>query len=319
MDAHAIRTVACLGTGTMGHAVAFLAARAGYMVRLFGRTPESVRRGLEGIERASALYRENGLLSAEEGAALRARVTGFAHLKEAVQGADLVMESVAEDLAVKHAVCKEVEAHCAPDAILGTNTSSLSLTAIAAALQRPERFLGIHFFNPPHLMPTVEVCPGPATLPPVRALAANWVASLGNMPVLLEKEVQGYLINRIQCACLREALHIVEQGWASAETVDKAVSLSLGRRYSVTGPLESADMGGLEVFSRVLEELNPELGAARDAGPLLRGAVARGDLGIKTGKGVYDWPEERVAERRKAREDSLLTFLRQDKDAQKGR
>ena len=162
-------------------------------------------------------------------------------------------------------------------------------------------------------MPPVEISPIPATLPEVRALGARWVESLGNVPVLLEKDVQGFILNRIQAACLREALYIVEQGWASAETVDKAVGLSLGRRYTVTGPIESADMGGLDIFNAVLTQLSPVLcSRTEDAGPLIAEAVKNGHLGMKNGKGVYDWPPETIAARRNAREQSLIAFLKQD-------
>ena len=160
-------------------------------------------------------------------------------------------------------------------------------------------------------MPLVEVCPVPATLPSALALGVRWVESLGNVPVVMEKEAQGFIVNRIQCACLREALHIVEQGWASPETVDKAISLSLGRRYFATGPIESADMAGLEIFSTVLSQLSPALGTRTDPGPLMSQAMEQGHLGLKTGKGIYEWPPEVLAARRNAREQSLIAFLKQ--------
>jgi 3-hydroxybutyryl-CoA dehydrogenase len=163
-------------------------------------------------------------------------------------------------------------------------------------------------------MPTVEVCPCAKTLPSARALCAQWVESIGNVPIVLEKAVSGFLINRIQAACLREAVYIVEQGWASAETVDKAVANSLGRRYSATGPIESADMGGLDILGALLDELGPKLSSAAKASPVLKNPIAKGHLGLKSGKGVYDWTPARIEARRGARERSLLGFLRQDKE-----
>ncbi|MCC8194171.1 MAG: 3-hydroxyacyl-CoA dehydrogenase family protein, partial [Deltaproteobacteria bacterium] len=297
-----IRTVACLGTGTMGHGVAFLAAKAGYSVRLFGRSEASVARGLAGVDRAIALYEENGLMPEGSGADLKARITGVTTLEDAARGADLVMESVAEDMAVKHEVFAAMERHVRPGVILATDTSGLSPSGICSVLERPEHFAVIHFFSPPYLMPTVEVCPGPATLPSVRTVCAGWVESLGGIPVEMEKEVQGFLINRIQYACLREACYIVERGWATAEMVDKAIVNSLGRRYAETGPFESADLGGLEIFANTAAELGASLSRDTEASSLLLDPVARGDYGAKNGKGIYDWPADKAAARRKARE-----------------
>ncbi|SBW08903.1 3-hydroxybutyryl-CoA dehydrogenase [uncultured delta proteobacterium] len=312
MHVSEIKTVACLGTGTMGHGVAFLAAKAGYAVRLFGRSGASIARGLAGVDNAIALYEENGLMPKGSGPSIKARITGVTSLEEAAAGVDLVMESVAEDMAVKHEVFTAVERHAPPGAILATDTSGLSPSAISSVLERPERFAVIHFFSPAYLMPTVEVCPGPATLPSVRAVCAKWVTSLGSIPVEMEKEVQGFLINRIQYACLREACHIVEQGWASAEMVDKAIVNSLGRRYAETGPFESADLGGLEIFAGTLAQLSKSLSRDTEASRLLLDPVSRGDHGAKTGKGVYDWPGEKAAARRKAREKMLVAFMKKD-------
>ena len=317
MRVEEIRTVACLGTGTMGHGVAFLAAKAGYAVRLFGRSKESLDKGLAGVDRAIALYEDNQLMPKGEGEAIKKRITPVTSLEEASAGADLVMESVAENVEIKQQTFSIAERHCNPKAILATNTSSMSLSAISSTLARPEYFLSIHFFSPPYLMSPVEVSPVPATLPETRALGARWVESLGNVPIPLEKELQGFIVNRIQAACLREALYIVEQGWASPETVDKAVVLSLGRRYSVTGPLESADMGGLDIFNSVLTQICPVLDSRTTPSPLVAEAVKSGRLGMKSGKGLYDWPPETVAARRNAREQSLIGFMRQDQAEKK--
>ena len=317
MRVEEIRTVACLGTGTMGHGVAFLAAKAGYAVRLFGRSKESLDKGLAGVDRAIALYEDNQLMPKGEGEAIKKRITPVTSLEEASAGADLVMESVAENVEIKQQTFSIAERHCNPKAILATNTSSMSLSAISSTLARPEYFLSIHFFSPPYLMPLVEVSPVPATLPETCDLGARWVESLGNVAVPLAKEVQGFIANRIQAACLREALYIVEQGWASPETVDKAIVISLGRRYSVTGPLESADMGGLDIFDRVLAQLSPVLDSRTTPSPLVVEAVKNGRLGMKNGKGLYDWPPETIAARRNAREQSLIGFMRQDQAEKK--
>lgn len=313
-----IRTVACLGTGTMGHGIAFLAARAGYDVRFFGRTKESIAKGMADIDRAIALYEDNGLMPKGRSDEIKARICPFTSVEEAVADADLVMESVIEDLAVKQYIFAEAERHSRPGAILATDTSGLSLSDIASGLTHPGYFLGIHFFTPPYLMPIVEVCPIRQTLQAVRDAGVLWVRSLGNEPVVMEREVPGMIINRIQAACLREALHIVEEGLASAETVDRAIVMSLGRRYSVTGPIESADMGGLDILSSMLTQLSPALGSRSDAGPLMERAIKAGHLGMKTGKGIYEWPDEAIEARRGAREAALIAYLKADRAKKAG-
>ncbi|MDR2604692.1 MAG: 3-hydroxyacyl-CoA dehydrogenase family protein [Desulfovibrio sp.] len=312
MRAANINTVACLGTGTMGHGVAFLAAKAGYAVKLFGRSPESIKRGLDSIDRAIALYENNKLMPAGEGDKIRKNITGVTTLEEAAAGADLIMESVAEVLKVKHDVFAVVEAACPEHAVIATDTSGLDLEEIRTVFKRPERFLSIHFFTPPYLMPTVEVCPCSATSDAVRKTAVQWVESIGNMPIELSTAVPGFIINRIQAAVLREAVYIVEQGWASAETVDKAVVYSLGRRYAQTGPIESADMGGWDILGALLDELGGKLCAYKKAPSLVDDLRAAGKLGLKTGKGYFDWPAERIQQRRSAREQTLIDFLRKD-------
>ncbi|MDR1686690.1 MAG: 3-hydroxyacyl-CoA dehydrogenase family protein [Desulfovibrio sp.] len=312
MRAANINTVACLGTGTMGHGVAFLAAKAGYTVKLFGRSPESIKRGLDSIDRAIALYENNKLMPAGEGDKIRKNITGVTTLEEAAAGVDLVMESVAEVLQVKRDVFAVVEAACPEHAVIATDTSGLDLEQIRTAFKRPERFLSIHFFTPPYLMPTVEVCPCSATSDSVRKTAVQWVESIGNMPVELSTAVSGFIINRIQAAVLREAVYIVEQGWASAETVDKAIVYSLGRRYAQTGPIESADMGGWDILGALLDELGDKLCAYKKAPSLVDDLRAAGTLGLKTGKGYFDWPAERIQQRRSAREQTLIEFLRKD-------
>jgi 3-hydroxybutyryl-CoA dehydrogenase len=297
----------------MGHGVAFLAAKAGNRVQLFGRSPASIQRGMDGVERAIKLYESNNLMPKGMADQIKSNIVGMTTVEEAVTGVDLVMESVAEDLKVKHDVFKVAEKNCPPKAILATDTSSLTLSHICSVLQKPEKFLAIHFFTPPYLMPTVEVCPGPATLASVCTTSAQWVELIGNVPIVMSKEVPGFLINRIQAACVREAMYIVEQGWASAETVDKAISHSLGRRYSATGPLESMDMGGIDIFDAILDELGDKLYAGKSL-KMMKDSVAKGNLGLKTGKGVYNWTPERIAEARQRREQALINFRRQDNE-----
>ncbi len=314
MNPQDIKKVACLGTGTMGHGVAFLAAKAGHEVTFFGRSQESIDRGFKGVEAAIKIYVDNGLIPAGEASGIKSRIKGVTSLQEAGQGAQLVVESVAENLSVKQDVFAAMEEVCAPDAVLATNTSGLSPTQIAAKLKKPENFVVTHFFSPPYLMPVVEIVPGEKTSTATRKLAAAWVKRIGNQPLELEKESLGFVLNRIQAACVREALYIVQQGWATPENVDLGIKYSLGRRYGVTGPLMSADLGGLDIFYALAGYTYPNLCNASEPLPLMKQCVDAGNLGAKTGKGLYDWPADKLKDILRQREQVLVSWLKRDQE-----
>ena len=196
MKVAGIDRVACLGTGTMGPGIAFLCAKAGYEVTLFSRSETSVERGLAAVDAAIKLYIDNGLMERADEATVKDRIHGVTSLAAAAQNADLVIESVAEILAVKQEVFKTIEELIRPDAILATDTSGLSPGKIASVLKHPERFVVAHFINPPHLIPAVEVVPCSRTLPGVVSLTADWVKSIGNVPIEMKQEIPGFIINR---------------------------------------------------------------------------------------------------------------------------
>ncbi|MBQ3059229.1 MAG: 3-hydroxyacyl-CoA dehydrogenase family protein [Desulfovibrio sp.] len=312
MESRKIRTVGNLGTGTMGFGTAFLFALKGYEVRMFGRSETSLERGFSSIRQALHMYEENGLTSPEQREAILGRIMGCTALEEAVQDADFIIESIAEDLQVKQEVWGRVEKAARTDAIFATNTSGLSPTRIAQNLQNPERFIVAHFWNPPHLLPLVEVVPGRQTAPEVVERTWQLMQQIGKKPVRLQREAPGFIGNRLQFALLREALHIVEDGIASAEAVDMAVRYSFGRRLAATGPLESADLGGLDIFYNISSYLNTELCSRADVSALLADCVQRQDLGAKTGQGLYAWKAAELEQLKQDREETLLHWLRRD-------
>jgi 3-hydroxybutyryl-CoA dehydrogenase len=308
-----IRTICSVGTGTMGPYMAALFALAGYDVRMFGRSAAGVERGFHGVRACLASCREHGLVSPDQIPAAVARIHGTADLGEAAAGADFVMESVSEDLAVKRQVFAALEELCPGHAIFASNTSGLSPTAIATGLRNPERFVAAHFLNPPHLMAIVEVVPGEATSPATLDAAGELLRKIGKIPVTLKREALGFIANRLQFALLREALSLVEQGIATAETVDTAME-HLSRRLSATGPLKTADLGGLDIFHSIAAYLLPDLCVSAAPPPALAAAKERGDLGAKTGRGFYDWSDAaKLAAVRKHREAVLAEWLRRDR------
>ncbi|GEA18092.1 3-hydroxyacyl-CoA dehydrogenase family protein [Moorella sp. E306M] len=313
MQLEDIKEIAVLGTGTMGHGIALLCALAGYQVRLFGRSEDSLNRGFRNIRSGLELLAKGGLVEASRTEGVMTNIKGFTTLAEAVTGVDFVIEAIVEDLAVKQGVFREVEALVPPHTILASTTSGLDPTKLAALTRRPERVIVTHFWNPPHLLPLVEIVRGEKTTDATVGVAMALVARLGKKPIEVKKAIPGFVGNRLQFALLREALYIVEQGWATPEDVDAAVKYSFGRRLAVTGPLESADLGGLDVFYSIQSYLNQDLCHERGPSQLLKEKVERGELGVKTGRGFYDWQDGRVLAIKKAREEDLIKRLQEDK------
>lgn len=312
MRAEDIHVVGNLGTGTMGAGTAVLFALAGLETRLYGRTEDSLTRGFTSIDKALALLADQRLIGPEQAQAARRRVIGVTELAEVAAEADFILESVAEDLAVKRAVFGKLDRLCPARTIFATNTSGLSPTEIAAAVERKDQFVAANFWNPPLLLPLVEVMPGGQTSEDTVAVTLGLLRRIGKRPIALKREIPGYIGNRLQFALLREAFYLLEEGIAEPEAIDDAVKYSLGRRWGLAGPLESADLGGLDVFYAICGQLYPLLCSTSVAPDLLRRAVEAGRFGVKTGAGLYDWSSERERRIVGRREAGLIEWLRKD-------
>jgi 3-hydroxybutyryl-CoA dehydrogenase len=254
------------------------------------------------------------LLSAEDAAALPSRIHGTTNLGE-LADRSLVMEVVPERAEIKRAVYAALEQVLEPSAIIASNTSGLMPSMLAAGMQHPERFVVAHFWNPPHAIPLVEVVPGPATASETLAQTVQVLRAIGQKPVVMQREIPGFIGNRLQYALLREALAIVRSGAASAAEVDAVMRASLGRRYGTTGPFETVDLGGVNTFLSVAEHLMPQLAKDEDVLDLLRAHVAAGEIGLSSGQGFYAWPPERVAAVRGRRDRDLLRRRREDRES----
>ena len=309
-----VRTICNLGTGTMGFGTALMFAMHGYDVRMFGRSEASLDRGFKSIKQALETYLRHGLVREEEIPEILGRVRGVNTLEQAASGADFVIESIAEVLEAKREVFARLEKICAPDVIFATNTSGLSPSDVAQVLERRDRFVVAHFWNPPHLVPLVEIVPGKYTSSETVHLTWKLMEKIGKKPVALKREALGFIGNRLQLALLREALYIVESGIATQEAVDTTMKYSLGRRLGATGPLESTDLGGLDIFYNISEYLMKDLCSSREVSCSLKNSVAKGNLGSKTGCGFYEWTPESLAKIRKERENLLIDWLKKDKE-----
>ncbi|WP_321839915.1 3-hydroxyacyl-CoA dehydrogenase family protein [Paraburkholderia bannensis] len=215
--------------------------------------------------------------------------------------AQFVFEAVPEVLELKHRLYAQLNDVLASDAILASNTSGFEPDRLAQALHAPQRFVIAHFWNPPHMIPLVEVVPGSATAPDVTTRTEALMSGIGMEPVVLAKAIAGFVGNRLQFAVLREALNIVRSGAASPEVVDRVMKASLGRRWSIVGPLESADMGGLDTFVDISSHLMPELAKDEEVIDLLREQVDAGRVGVRSGAGFYEWDEAHLARVKAAR------------------
>lgn len=276
--------VCVIGAGLMGHGIAQVFACAGHKVTVYDPAP-AARASLDERIRAN-------LLALGRDAAAADNVAACADLAEAVAGAALVIEAVAENLEIKRQLFAEIEAAAAPDAILASNTSVIPIGAIMAGLSRPERALGTHWWNPPFLVPLVEVIGTERTAPDVVARTMDLLAAAGKTPVHVRKDVPGFVGNRLQHALWREAIALVAEGICDAQTVDTVVKASFGRRLAVLGPLENADLVGTDLTLAIHETIMPDL--SRDAGPspYLRQLVTAGRLGMKSGEGFRSWTPE---------------------------
>lgn len=296
---------AVIGTGMMGPGIAASLALGGLRVTMVSRREESAREGTAKAMDCLGVLDRHGLAPAGRIAEARRRIGGSADLDAAVAAADLVVESAPEDMEFKRGLFARMDAIAKPEAILASNTSGLSITRIASACSRPERVLTTHYWNPPHLMPLVEVVRGEKTSAEVADTVVALLKHCGKAPVMVKRDTPGQLGNRLQMALFREAANIVQEGIADAEAVDQAAKTGFGLRLPVYGILEHQDMVGLDLGSSVLDyvarDLNNEPGMPR----LVREMLGRGELGVKTGRGFYDW-SKKDAEAVRARRDRFV-------------
>jgi 3-hydroxybutyryl-CoA dehydrogenase len=279
--------VTVLGAGTMGHGIAHVCAMAGHEVSLRDVDRERVEAGVEQVRANLREGVERGKVTEAELEATLDRLSGETDLEAALAGADLVVEAVPEDLELKMDVHADVEEFAPADAVLATNTSSLPVTELAGGLARPSQFVGLHFFNPPHIMELVEVVRAEQTGAETAAFAEEFVEGLDRTPVVVE-DSPGFATSRLGVALGVEAIRMVEAGVAAPADIDAA--MELGYNHPM-GPLELTDVVGLDVRLDVLEHLREELGERFRPPQLLRRKVRAGKVGKKAGEGFYVWED----------------------------
>jgi 3-hydroxybutyryl-CoA dehydrogenase len=279
--------ITVIGAGLMGHGIAQVFAVASHDVTI----TDSVKQSLDTAKsRIAANLRDLG-----EDAKAVDNVRACADLGDAVRDADYVVEAVLEDLALKQKLFAEIERHVRPDTILASNTSVIPITAIVQDVKRRERALGTHWWNPPFLVPLVEVIETAWTSPEVVAWTMKLHEDAGKTPAHVKKDVPGFIGNRLQHALWREAIFLVEQGICDAETVDTVVKASFGRRLPVLGPLENADLIGTDLTLAIHQNVLPAVDSRPAASPYLAKLVAEKKLGFKSGEGFRTWSADEQA------------------------
>ena len=303
-----IHRVAVLGLGTMGHGIAQTFAVAGYPVNCFDEQPGARASLHERVRTNLQAFVSAGLIPQSRVEEIQSRLVICGSEAEAMANVGFVTEAVKEDLKVKQELFERLETLVTHDTILASNSSTFPISQSGVRMQHPERALVTHWFNPPHLVPLVEVVPAPGTHEQTTRTTMALMKHIGKQPLWLRKELPGFLVNRVQVAIQREVWDLLDQGLASAEEIDDALRNSVGFRLAAVGPLEVHDFGGLDIQTTVFRNLAPQIKSDSQIPALVQALVDQGHLGAKTGKGFHEYPPGRLVERR-ARRDALFLAL----------
>lgn len=287
-----VRSISVIGAGIMGHGIAQVFAMGGYDLCLNDMTPEILARAQVRIKENLRIFTENGFITAQQAEAAFARIRTEPDLAVAVKNADLVIEAIKEDIELKRELFNRLDAICPPRTVLASNSSSLLISDFASSTKRQDRVVLVHWFNPPHIVPAVEIIKGAHTSQETADLMYDLLKKVKKLPVRINKEIPGYLLNRIQMALAREAWYLWKAGVASAEDIDLAVKGSLGFRLASIGPLLTADLGGQDTWCTIAKYLFPLISDAHVPPDEYLQLVEQGNLGAKTGKGFYSHTKE---------------------------
>jgi len=312
MDISSISNMAVIGAGLMGHGLAQIFAVAGYNVRLLDVNQEVLDDSIEKVRANLTLMADKGVGQKEAIEPAVARIKPTTDIEAAATDAQFVIEAVVEKVDVKQKIFKELDLLCPKETILATNTSVISITEIAKQSENRGRIVGTHFWNPPYLIPLVEVITGKETDPQVMDDKIALMKHVGKHPVRVNKDVPGFVGNRLQHALWREAISIVENGIAEAETVDEVIKHGFGIRLPVLAPMENADMAGLDLTLAIHDYILKHIEDSHESSPLLQQKVKDGHLGFKTGRGFMKWDDKSIEESRMRLSEYLLDYIKRN-------
>jgi len=313
MKAEDISNIAVIGAGMIGPGIAEIFAARNYPVCLLDLREEILSKAIESIRLNLSMMAQKGLVQKSEIDTVISRIKTTTDMAEAASEAQLVIEAVTENLELKQKIFQDLDRLCSPEAILATNTSVISVTEIASKAYQRERIVGTHFWNPPYIIPLVEVVKGKNTSEKTLETTYQFLKNAGKHPIKVMKDAPGFVGNRLQHALWREAISIVENGIADPATVDEAIKQGFGLRLPVLGPLENADMVGLDLTLSVHDYVLKYLESSPRPSPLLEEKVKGGELGFKTGQGFYTWSAEEAQRSRERLLEYLLEWMQEKK------
>ena len=293
----------------MGHGIAQVLAYSPGPVMLYDVSEQALERAVGRIEESLALLVRKGLLSEDARGQSLGRISTTIDLAEAVESAGFVIEAAPEHLAVKQRLFAELERLAPIDAILATNSSGLPLGEIASGIKGGERIVGSHFFMPAQLIPLVEVSRGESTTDETVERTVRMWEVCGKSPIRVNRDIPGYVANRLQAALVREAVALWSGGVASAGDIDTAVRMGFGLRAMVTGPMRQRDLAGLDLHLAIQRELWPEIDGSVEPNPEVVSMVERGQLGLKTGRGFFDWSGQDPEQVLRAQNEALVDMM----------
>ena len=308
---HSIQNIAVIGAGLMGHGISQVFAVAGYPVTLVDINEDILNSAVDNVGANLALMAQKGLITENAVSEALGRIATSTDMLQAASGADFVLEAVLEKVDLKQDIFRQLDQACSDNAILATNTSVISITEIAAKSIGRQRIVGTHFWNPPYLIPLVEVVKGADTSDATMDAAFDLLKAVGKHPVRVNKDVPGFVANRLQHALWREAISIVEHGIADAATVDECIRMGFGLRLPVLGPLENADMVGNDLVLAIHDYILQHLDNRPHSSPLLKALVEKGDLGFKSGNGFQPWSAEDIEASRTRLREHLFSIIKQ--------
>jgi len=307
-----IRNVAIVGAGTMGHSLAQVFAQGGHPVRLYSRREETRSNAMRLIASNLATAAELGILEKDAPEAVLGRIRTTDRVEEAGEDADFVIEAIVEDVEVKKNVFKALDDACPPETILASNTSYLDIFGFLKT-SRPDRILITHWFAPPHIVPLVEIVPGPETAPEIVETVKTLLLGLGKKPMVLKTFLSGFIANRLQTVLRNEVLFLLDSGYATAEQIDEATKASFGLRLPILGLVKRMDYTGLDLQQKFLANRSTDP-SAKASSETIDKLVSEGKLGVKNGAGFYDYggrsPEE-IMKERDVKLIKLREFLRE--------
>lgn len=301
-----IGPVAVIGGGTMGPGIAVQFAAAGYTVNVVDISSALLERTRKGAVATAGNLVVAGHILPDQLEGVLNRINYTTDLDRAVGGIFFAVEVVPEVIAIKEQVFAQLEAAAPPDAVLASNTSGIEVTRLQQGRVHPGRIVGTHWSNPPHVVPLIEIVAGQETTAAVLATTEEVIKSIGMVPVHVRCDIPGFVKNRILHAIMREALHLLDSGVASAQDIDNIVRWGIGMKLSVIGPLELLDMAGLDVYRAVAQHLNQDLNNSGEVSARVLEHTNRGELGIKTGGGLFKYDPAVISELQNARDQALL-------------